>query len=62
MYCRAEYPLAIKRLNIALDQARKKGYLGKAILGKKDFDFDLYVKEGAGAFVCGEETSTYGIN
>ena len=57
IYCRAEYPLAIKRLNIALEQARKKGYLGTDILGKKGFDFDLYVKEGAGAFVCGEETA-----
>ena len=57
IYCRAEYPLAIKRLNIALDQARRKGYLGKDILGKDGFDFDLYVKEGAGAFVCGEETA-----
>ncbi|MFP4023209.1 MAG: NADH-quinone oxidoreductase subunit NuoF [Thiohalospira sp.] len=57
IYCRAEYPLAIKRLNIALDQAREKGYLGENILGKKDFNFDLYVKEGAGAFVCGEETA-----
>jgi NADH-quinone oxidoreductase subunit F len=57
IYCRAEYPLAIKRLNIALDQAREKGYLGNDILGKKDFNFDLYVKEGAGAFVCGEETA-----
>jgi NADH-quinone oxidoreductase subunit F len=57
IYCRAEYPLAIKRLNIALDQARRKGYLGKDILGKEGFDFDLYVKEGAGAFVCGEETA-----
>ncbi len=57
IYCRAEYPLAIKRLNIALEQAREKGYLGKNILGKKGFNFDLYVKEGAGAFVCGEETA-----
>jgi len=57
IYCRAEYPLAIKRLNIAIQQAREKGYLGKNILGKKDFHFDLYVKEGAGAFVCGEETA-----
>ncbi len=57
IYCRAEYPLAIKRLNIALDQARENGYLGKDILGKKGFNFDLYVKEGAGAFVCGEETA-----
>jgi len=57
IYCRAEYPLAIKRLNIAIDQAREKGYLGKDIMGIKGFDFDLYVKEGAGAFVCGEETA-----
>jgi NADH-quinone oxidoreductase subunit F len=57
IYCRAEYPLAIKRLEIALQQARKKGYLGKDILGRKDFDFDIYIKEGAGAFVCGEETA-----
>jgi len=57
IYCRAEYPLAIKRLNIAIKQARKKGYLGKKILGRKGFDFDLHVKEGAGAFVCGEETA-----
>ncbi len=57
IYCRAEYPLAIKRLNIAIDQARKKGYLGKDIFGCKGFDFDIYIKEGAGAFVCGEETA-----
>lgn len=57
IYCRAEYPLAIKRLNIALDQAREKGFLGKNIFGKEGFNFDMYVKEGAGAFVCGEETA-----
>jgi NADH-quinone oxidoreductase subunit F len=57
IYCRAEYPLAIKRLNIAIEQARKKGYLGKDICGIKNFNFDIYVKEGAGAFVCGEETA-----
>lgn len=57
IYCRAEYPLAIKRLNIALDQARAKGYLGKHILGIKDFNLDIHIKEGAGAFVCGEETA-----
>ncbi len=57
IYCRAEYPLAIKRLNIAIDQAREKGYLGKDIFGIKGLNFDLYVKEGAGAFVCGEETA-----
>ncbi|MBM3421095.1 MAG: NADH-quinone oxidoreductase subunit F, partial [Bacteroidetes bacterium] len=57
IYCRAEYPLAIKRLNIAILQAREKGYLGKNIAGIKGFNFDIYVKEGAGAFVCGEETA-----
>ncbi|HOW25173.1 MAG TPA: NADH-quinone oxidoreductase subunit NuoF [Bacteroidales bacterium] len=57
IYCRAEYPLAIKRLNIALEQARRKGYLGNNILGIQGFDFDIHIKEGAGAFVCGEETA-----
>ncbi len=57
IYCRAEYPLAITRLNIALEQARQRGYLGNNILGIQDFNLDIYVKEGAGAFVCGEETA-----
>jgi NADH-quinone oxidoreductase subunit F len=57
IYCRAEYPLAIKRLNIALEQAREKGYLGKNAHGKQGWNFDIHVKEGAGAFVCGEETA-----
>jgi NADH-quinone oxidoreductase subunit F len=57
IYCRAEYPLAIKRLNIAIRQARDKGYLGENILGIQGFSFDIYIKEGAGAFVCGEETA-----
>ncbi|HKK68620.1 MAG TPA: NADH-quinone oxidoreductase subunit NuoF [Bacteroidales bacterium] len=57
IYCRAEYPLAIKRLNIAIDQAREKGYLGENACGIDGFNFDIYVKEGAGAFVCGEETA-----
>ncbi|GHV37405.1 NADH-quinone oxidoreductase subunit F [Synergistales bacterium] len=57
IYCRAEYPMAIKHLNIALEQARERGYLGKGIFGDTSFDFDIYVKEGAGAFVCGEETA-----
>jgi NADH-quinone oxidoreductase subunit F len=57
IYCRAEYPLAIKRLNIAIQQAHHKGYLGKNIFGIEGFNFDLYIKEGAGAFVCGEETA-----
>jgi NADH-quinone oxidoreductase subunit F len=57
IYCRAEYPLAIKRLKIAIQQAHEKGYLGKDIFGIKGFDFDVFIKEGAGAFVCGEETA-----
>ena len=56
IYCRAEYPLAIKRLEIAMAQAREKGYLGKNIFGS-GFDFDIRIKAGAGAFVCGEETA-----
>jgi NADH-quinone oxidoreductase subunit F len=56
IYCRAEYPLAIRRLEIALAQARDLGLLGENILGS-GFDFDLIIKEGAGAFVCGEETA-----
>jgi len=54
-YVRAEYPLAIKRLQAAIDQAHEFGLLGKDIFGK--FDFDLEIRMGAGAFVCGEETA-----
>lgn len=57
IYCRAEYPLAIKRLKIAIGQAKAKGYLGRNVFGLQSFDFDISVKEGAGAFVCGEETA-----
>jgi NADH-quinone oxidoreductase subunit F len=57
IYCRAEYPLAIKRLGIAIEAAKAKGYLGEDIFGIEGFNFDLYIKEGAGAFVCGEETA-----
>ncbi|MBW1720898.1 MAG: NADH-quinone oxidoreductase subunit NuoF [Deltaproteobacteria bacterium] len=56
IYCRAEYPLALRRLDIAISQAREYGLLGKDILGS-GFDFDLEVYQGAGAFVCGEETA-----
>jgi len=56
IYCRAEYPLALRRLNIAIEQARDLGLLGENILGS-GFDFDLEVYQGAGAFVCGEETA-----
>lgn len=55
-YARAEYPLAIKRLRMAIEQANQKGYLGKNILGT-GFNFQLFIREGAGAFVCGEETA-----
>ncbi|MEA4804714.1 NADH-quinone oxidoreductase subunit NuoF [Acetobacterium wieringae] len=56
VYVRAEYPLAIVRLQKAIDQAREKGYLGLNIFDT-GFDFDLRIKAGAGAFVCGEETA-----
>jgi len=56
IYCRAEYPLAIHRLNVALGQAREMGLLGKNILDT-GFDFDIGIYQGAGAFVCGEETA-----
>ena len=57
IYVRAEYPLAIVRLDIAIKQAREKGFLGKNIFDEDGFDFDLRMKAGAGAFVCGEETA-----
>ncbi len=56
IYIRAEYPLAIERLKIAIKEAVKKGYLGKNIF-KSKFDFNIRIKEGAGAFICGEETA-----
>ena len=56
IYCRAEYPLAIKRLEIALAQAGELGLIGEDVLGS-GFDFEILIKEGAGAFVCGEETA-----
>lgn len=56
IYVRAEYPLAIKRLQYAIDEARTRGLLGKNIFGT-GFDFDIDLRLGAGAFVCGEETA-----
>lgn len=56
VYIRAEYPMAIERLETALKQAREAGLLGKSIFGT-DFNFDITLKYGAGAFVCGEETA-----
>ncbi|MCK5785771.1 MAG: NADH-quinone oxidoreductase subunit NuoF [Candidatus Sabulitectum sp.] len=58
IYCRAEYPLAIARLEKAITAARAKGYLGRNIFNS-GFDFDLKIKQGAGAFVCGEETALF---
>ncbi len=56
VYVRAEYPIAVARLQIAINQAREMGLLGKNIFNS-GFDFDLFIKLGAGAFVCGEETA-----
>jgi len=56
VYVRAEYPIAVKRLAIAIEQAREYGLLGKNIFGS-DFSFELHIRLGAGAFVCGEETA-----
>ena len=56
IYCRAEYPLAIERLQIALEQMKEHGLLGDNVLDS-DFSFEMVIKEGAGAFVCGEETA-----
>ncbi len=58
IYCRAEYPLAVRRLRKAIAQAQDRGFLGHGILGSS-LDFDIRVKEGAGAFVCGEETALF---
>ena len=56
VYVRAEYPIAVQRLQIAIDQAREYGLLGKDIFGT-GFEFDMFIRLGAGAFVCGEETA-----
>ncbi len=56
IYVRAEYPIAVKRLSIAIEQARESGLLGKYIFGS-GFSFDVHIRLGAGAFVCGEETA-----
>ncbi|MCF7911091.1 MAG: NADH-quinone oxidoreductase subunit NuoF [Candidatus Cloacimonetes bacterium] len=59
VYCRAEYPLAVRHLKKAIADATERGYIGDNIFGS-DFCFDLHIKEGAGAFVCGEETALIG--
>ncbi|MFP4118896.1 MAG: NADH-ubiquinone oxidoreductase-F iron-sulfur binding region domain-containing protein [Candidatus Woesearchaeota archaeon] len=57
IYTRAEYPLAIKTLQAAINKAYKNGLLGNRILGKEGFSFDIRIQQGAGAYVCGEETA-----
>ncbi|OFW56141.1 MAG: NADH dehydrogenase [Candidatus Solincola sediminis] len=59
IYCRAEYPLALHRLDIALAACHERNFLGKNIFGS-DWEFDIKIKKGAGAFVCGEETALIG--
>ena len=59
IYCRAEYPLAVQTLNIGIKQARALGLLGENILGS-NFSFDLEVRMGAGAYVCGDQTALMG--
>jgi len=56
IYIRAEYPLAVKQVSLALEKAREKGLLGKSVLGS-DFNFDIEIFQGSGAFVCGEESA-----
>ncbi len=56
IYCRAEYPMAIKHLKKAIKDAKQGGFIGSKIIGE-NFHFNLHIKEGAGAFVCGEETA-----
>ena len=56
VYVRAEYPIAVHRLQVAIDQAREYGLLGDDIFGT-GFKFDIHIRLGAGAFVCGEETA-----
>ena len=56
VYIRAEYPLAMERLEVAIEQAREYGLIGENIFGT-DFSFDIHIDQGAGAFICGEETS-----
>jgi NADH-quinone oxidoreductase subunit F len=56
IYCRAEYPLAVERLNHTIAECRRRGHLGNGILGT-DFSFDIHISHGSGAFVCGEETA-----
>jgi NADH-quinone oxidoreductase subunit F len=59
IFVRGEYPLSYQRLSKAIEQARATGYLGQNILGRKDFNFDIEMRLGAGAYICGEETALF---
>ncbi|MDA3645584.1 NAD(P)H-dependent oxidoreductase subunit E [Saccharopolyspora indica] len=59
LYIRGEYPRAVRRLRNAIDQARERGLLGRSILGREGFDFDVEIRRGAGAYICGEETAIF---
>ncbi|KAA5834620.1 NAD(P)H-dependent oxidoreductase subunit E [Saccharopolyspora hirsuta] len=59
LYIRGEYPRAVRRLQNAIDRARERGLLGRSILGREDFDFDVEIRRGAGAYICGEETAIF---
>ena len=59
IFVRGEYPRSFKRLQVAIEVARKAGYLGENILGKKGFHFDIELRLGAGAYICGEETALF---
>ncbi len=59
IFVRGEYPRSYKRIKAAIEQARAAGYLGKNILGKKGFNFDIEIRKGAGAYICGEETALF---
>jgi NADH-quinone oxidoreductase subunit F len=59
IYLRGEYPIALRRLQIAVGQARERGFLGSGILGR-DFSFEIELRKGAGAYICGEETAVFG--
>lgn len=59
IFVRGEYPQSVRRLENAIHQARQAGYLGKDILGKKGFNFDIHLRKGAGAYICGEETALF---
>lgn len=59
LYVRGEYPRAVRRLQNAIDQARERGLLGRSVLGREDVDFDIEIRRGAGAYICGEETAIF---